>query len=75
VGIPVGDAGDICLASRNFVWLWGDEAFAGWPIKPEIVMEGGNYVTDGIKPRIVSTNLSLLTIGCLGTRRPTISKQ
>lgn len=43
---PVAPEGDLCPASRTSL-AWGEDSFAGWPIKPDIVMEGGNYATNG----------------------------
>lgn len=43
---PIGESQDLCPTSRTSL-AWGEEAFAGWPIKPDVVMEGGNYATDG----------------------------
>ena len=43
---PVASIGDLCPTSRTSL-AWGQENFRGWPIKPDIVMEGGNYATDG----------------------------
>jgi hypothetical protein len=43
---PVAQSGDLCPTSRTSL-AWGEENFGGWPIKPDLVMEGGNYVTDG----------------------------
>lgn len=56
---PVAPLGDLCPTSRTSL-AWGDPNFPGWPIKPDIVMEGGNYATDG---RIIdgSDDLSLLS--------------
>jgi hypothetical protein len=53
---PVARKGRLCPASRTSM-PGGHE----WPIKPDIVMEGGNYATDG-SGRIDSVDdLSLLT--------------
>ena len=56
---PIADVGDLCPSSRTSL-AWGEESFAGWPIKPEIVVEGGNYATDGVN-RDTPEDLSLLT--------------
>jgi hypothetical protein len=42
---PVGTAGDISPHSRTSV-LFGDRP---WPVKPDICMEGGNVLTDGVR--------------------------
>ena len=56
---PIAHAGDLSPASRTSL-AWGEESFSGWPLKPDIVVEGGNYATDG---RNLDTpeDLSLLT--------------
>ncbi len=41
---PVAPAGDLCPTSRTST-TWHRQ----WPIKPEIVMEGGNHATDGVQ--------------------------
>jgi hypothetical protein len=43
---PIAPDGDLCPASRTSL-AWGEDSFSGWPIKPDIVMEGGNYATNG----------------------------
>ncbi len=43
---PVAPAGDLSPASRTSQ-AWPPENQKGWPIKPDIVMEGGNYITNG----------------------------
>lgn len=53
---PAGDLSPTSRTSRN----WAPENQAGWPIKPDVVMEGGNYITDGCN-RDSSEDLSLLT--------------
>jgi hypothetical protein len=55
----VASPGDIAPSSRTSIG-WGRQS--EWPIKPEIVMEGGNWVTDGTN---VDRNddLCLLTAG------------
>lgn len=39
---PVANAGQLCPASRTSA-VWSDKA---WPVKPDIVMEGGNLAID-----------------------------
>lgn len=55
---PIAPAGDLTPSSRTSL-AWPEENY-DWPIKPDIVMEGGNYVTDGTN-RDCCTDLSLLT--------------
>ena len=43
---PLAAAGDLCPTSRTSV-TWGHQ----WPIKPDIVMEGGNWASDGVQCR------------------------
>jgi len=53
---PVGAAGDLCPTSRTSV-TWSRQ----WPIKPDVVFEGGNFATDGVQvPRPID-DLRLLT--------------
>lgn len=40
---PVAPSGDLCPTSRTSL-SWPEESQKGWPHKPDIVMEGGNYV-------------------------------
>jgi hypothetical protein len=56
---PIGMTGDLCPSSRTSA-AWGEDSFAGWPIKPDVVMEGGNYATNGTS-RDTPEDLSLLT--------------
>jgi hypothetical protein len=56
---PIGIAGDLCPASRTSA-AWGEDFYSGWPIKPDIVVEGGNYATNGTG-RDTPEDLSLLT--------------
>lgn len=53
---PVGLAGDISPCSRTSV-TWDRQ----WPIKPDVVFEGGNYATDGIQSPQSIDDLRLLT--------------
>lgn len=43
---PIAPAGDLSPASRTSQ-AWPPENQKGWPIKPDIVMEGGNYIANG----------------------------
>ncbi|HOD83235.1 MAG: Subtilase family protein [Planctomycetes bacterium ADurb.Bin126] len=53
---PIALKGRLCPASTTSM-LWGHE----WPIKPDIVMEGGNYAIDGLGRIDAADDLSLLT--------------
>ena len=57
---PIAPAGDISPTSRTSL-AWPDEKQKGWPLKPDIVMEGGNWAatTGGI--RDCPDDLGLLT--------------
>ena len=56
---PVAEPGDLCPTSRTSL-AWAAETQEGWPIKPDLVVEGGNYVRkDG--PPMTCEDLSLLT--------------
>lgn len=54
---PVASKGTLSPASTTSVG-WQDLA---WPIKPELVLEGGNYATDGANGFSDAADLSLLT--------------
>jgi len=56
---PVAASGDLCPTSRTSL-PWPAESQAGWPIKPDIVMEGGNYAEHGAD-RAAIDDLTLLT--------------
>jgi hypothetical protein len=56
---PIATTGDLCPTSRTSL-AWSDENHAGWPLKPDIVMEGGNYAENGAD-RACLEDLSLLT--------------
>lgn len=43
-GTPVARFGDLAPSSRTASWS------SKWPIKPDIVMEGGNWLDDGMPP-------------------------
>jgi len=53
---PVGAPGDLSPCSRTSV-TWSRQ----WPIKPDVVFEGGNYATDGVQPPQSIDDLRLLT--------------
>ncbi|MBP7619918.1 MAG: S8 family peptidase [Gemmatimonadales bacterium] len=56
---PVAESGDLCPTSRTSL-PWPPESRDGWPIKPDIVMEGGNYARRGTDREGID-DLSLLT--------------
>jgi len=56
---PVAPAGDLSPSSRTSQ-RWSREDQADWPIKPDLVMEGGNYAQKGAE-RSTCDSLSLLT--------------
>lgn len=53
---PVAPCGDLSPRSRTSV-TWEHQ----WPIRPDVVFEGGNYASDGNTPAINIDDLSLLT--------------
>ncbi len=55
---PIAPAGDLTPTSRTSS-AWPADNYV-WPIKPDILMEGGNYITDGQHCDACS-DLSLLT--------------
>ncbi len=56
---PIAGPGDLCPRSRTSL-AWPEDSHAGWPLKPDVVMEGGNYAERGGE-RISLDDLSLLT--------------
>src|SRR6185312_1955207 len=56
---PVAESGDLCPRSRTSL-AWPEENHPGWPLKPDIVMEGGNYA-EHEGERVTLDDLSLLT--------------
>ena len=54
-GAPVAPTGDLSPSSRTASWS------SHWPIKPDVVFEGGNWVADGAPPPMKHHALSLLT--------------
>lgn len=56
---PLAEGGDLCPTSRTSL-PWPEDHQAGWPIKPDLVMEGGNYAEHGTE-RSSLEDLSLLT--------------
>lgn len=62
---PVAPAGDLSPRSRTSV-SWSDQ----WPmIRPDVVFEGGNLASDGIRPAICMDDLCLLTTYHLPNQR------
>ncbi|KKC25024.1 S8 family peptidase [Sphingobium sp. H39-3-25] len=53
---PVAPAGDLSPASRTSA-IWDRQ----WPIRPDVVFEGGNFAHDGINPASAIDDLQLLT--------------
>ncbi len=56
---PVAESGGISPTSRTSL-AWPEKRQSGWPIKPDLVMEGGNYARKDGAP-ISCDDLSLLT--------------
>ncbi|MBL4929454.1 S8 family peptidase [Tabrizicola sp. KVB23] len=54
-GQAVALPGDLAPSSRTASWS------SHWPIKPDVVMEGGNWVQDRLPPPMKHSALSLLT--------------
>lgn len=56
---PLAGAGDLCPTSRTSL-AWPADRHKGWPTKPDIVCEGGNYA-ESSGTRSSADDLSLLT--------------
>lgn len=56
---PVAESGALCPTSRTSL-AWPTKVQKGWPIKPDLVMEGGNYARKDKAP-MSCDDLSLLT--------------
>lgn len=56
-GTTLAPAGDLSPSSRTASWA------SHWPIKPDVVMEGGNWQVAGPPPPLRHTALGLLTTG------------
>lgn len=54
-GIALAPAGDLSPSSRTASWT------SYWPIKPDVVMEGGNWVVAGPPPPFRHSALGMLT--------------
>ncbi|AWI62424.1 hypothetical protein AB395_00006801 (plasmid) [Sinorhizobium fredii CCBAU 45436] len=55
VGAPLAPVGDLAPSSRTASWS------SHWPLKPDVVFEGGNWLVDGAPPPMKHPALSLLT--------------
>jgi len=53
---PLAPAGDLSPASRTS-GIWDPQ----WPIRPDVVFEGGNFAHDGVNPASAIDDLQLLT--------------
>jgi Subtilase family len=56
---PIAQSGELCPTSRTSL-AWPANMRDDWPIKPDIVLEGGNYARKGEAP-MSCDDLSLLT--------------
>lgn len=54
-GTPLAPLGDLAPSSRTASWS------SHWPLKPDVVFEGGNWLVDGAPPPMKHPALSLLT--------------
>jgi hypothetical protein len=54
-GVALAPSGDLAPSSRTASWL------SHWPIKPDVVFEGGNWVVNGAPPPMGHSALALLT--------------
>lgn len=54
-GAPLAPFGDLAPSSRTASWS------SHWPIKPDVVFEGGNWVVNGPPPPLAHSALSVLT--------------
>lgn len=57
---PIAPAGDLAPTSRTSK-AWPEQAQRGWPIKPDVVLEGGNWAQSPSGTRDVPDDLGLLT--------------
>lgn len=55
IGVPLAPVGDLAPSSRTASWS------SYWPLKPDVVFEGGNWLVDGAPPPMKHSALSLLT--------------
>ncbi|RWP42382.1 MAG: hypothetical protein EOR05_29550 [Mesorhizobium sp.] len=54
-GAPLAPVGDLAPSSRTASWS------SHWPLKPDVVFEGGNWLVNGPPPPLQHPALSLLT--------------
>jgi Subtilase family len=54
--LPVAPAGDLSPASRTS-GIWDRQ----WPIRPDVVFEGGNFAHDGVNPAAAIDDLQLVS--------------
>jgi hypothetical protein len=54
-GVALAPVGDLSPSSRTASW------FSYWPLKPDVVFEGGNWLAHGPPPPLAHSALSLLT--------------
>ena len=54
--LPVAPAGDLSPASRTS-GIWDRQ----WPIRPDVVFEGGNFAHDGVNPATAIDDLQLVS--------------
>jgi len=57
---PIAPAGDLSPTSRTSL-AWPETARNGWPVKPDVVMEGGNWAASSDGTRDTPDDLGLLT--------------
>lgn len=66
---PIAPRGDLSPTSRTSL-AWPEESRTGWPLKPDIVMEGGNWAATPGGIRDTPDELGLLTTIVHPTGRP-----
>jgi hypothetical protein len=54
--LPVAPAGDLSPASRTSA-IWDRQ----WPIRPDVVFEGGNFAHDGVNPATAIDDLQMIS--------------
>jgi len=54
--LPVAPAGDLSPASRTSA-IWDRQ----WPIRPDVVFEGGNFAHDGVNPATAIDDLQMVS--------------
>lgn len=63
---PMAPAGGLTPSSRTSV-CWDDDGRSRWPLKPDLVFEGGNWVESGAGERSTCHETHLLTTGFSAT--------